>query len=41
MKVNILAVGDVVGNTGLDVLAKKLRGLQRLYNISFTVVNGE
>lgn len=41
MSVNILAVGDVVGNPGLDILAKKLRGLKKLKNISFTVVNGE
>jgi len=41
MSVNILAVGDVVGDAGLDILTDKLRGLQKLKAISFTVVNGE
>ena len=41
MSVNILAVGDVTGSAGLKLLAAKLRGLKRLKNISFTVVNGE
>ena len=41
MMVNILAIGDVAGNAGLDILAEKLRGVKKLYNISFTVVNGE
>lgn len=41
MTVNILAIGDVVGNTGLDVVAKKLRSVQKHYDIAFTVVNGE
>jgi metallophosphoesterase (TIGR00282 family) len=41
MNVNILAVGDVVGAPGLSILAKKLRTIQKLKNISFTVVNGE
>lgn len=41
MNVNILAVGDVVGNSGLDFLAKKLRSIKKLKNIAFTVVNGE
>lgn len=41
MKVNILAVGDVVGNTGLTFLARKLPAIKKLKGISFTVVNGE
>ena len=38
---NILAVGDVVGDGGLDCLSKHLRQLKRLKDIHFTVVNGE
>ena len=38
---NILAVGDVVNESGLRFLKKKLRGLQRLVGADFTVVNGE
>ena len=41
MSINILAVGDVVGENGLSFLDKKLRGLKKLKNIAFTVVNGE
>lgn len=41
MSFNILAVGDVVGNTGLDFISKKLRAVKKQYNIAFTVVNGE
>ena len=41
MIVNIMAVGDVVGSTGIDILSDKLRRLKKHYNISFTVVNGE
>lgn len=41
MSVNILAVGDVAGKCGLDILSRRLRGVQRLENIRFTVVNGE
>lgn len=41
MTVNILAVGDVSGNVGLEILAKKLRPLKKLKNIAFTVINGE
>ncbi|MCI9375136.1 MAG: YmdB family metallophosphoesterase [Oscillibacter sp.] len=37
----ILAVGDVVGEPGLRHLEKNLRPVQKLKNISFTVVNGE
>lgn len=38
---NILAVGDVVGDGGLDCLSKHLRQIKRLKDIHFTVVNGE
>jgi metallophosphoesterase (TIGR00282 family) len=38
---NVLAVGDVVGEAGLDLLRRETRGLQRFYNVGFTVVNGE
>ncbi len=38
---HILAVGDVVGEAGLDHLARSLRPLKRLKDIQFTVVNGE
>ena len=38
---NILAVGDVVNESGMAFLRKKLRGLQRLVGADFTVVNGE
>lgn len=38
---HILAVGDVVGEQGLDHLCRHLRALKRLKDIHFTVVNGE
>ena len=41
MKINILAIGDVCGFVGMEVLAEKLRGVQKLYDVRFTVVNGE
>lgn len=41
MLLNILAVGDIVGEGGQDILARRLRELQRTYQIHFTVVNGE
>ena len=41
MNVNILAVGDIAGNTGLSFLSEKLRGVKRFYDAAFTVVNGE
>jgi len=39
--INILAIGDVTGKGGLDILSRRLRKLQRELNIAFTVVNGE
>ncbi|SHI10688.1 hypothetical protein SAMN02745823_02469 [Sporobacter termitidis DSM 10068] len=41
MTVNILAVGDVNGSVGLELLSKKLRAVKKQKNIAFTVVNGE
>ena len=41
MRYHILAVGDVVMEPGLRHLERHLRPLQKLKNISFTVVNGE
>jgi len=41
MTINVLAIGDVVGKPGMDFLKENLRPLQKLKNISFTVVNGE
>ena len=38
---NILAIGDVVNESGLRFLRKKLLGLQKLTGADFTVVNGE
>ena len=41
MLYRILAVGDVVGQNGVQFLKKHLRAAQKFYNIQFTVVNGE
>ena len=41
MLYHVLAVGDVVSEPGLRQLERHLRPLQKLKNISFTVVNGE
>ncbi len=41
MSVNILAVGDIAGRSGLDMLSRRLRSIVRLENIRFVVVNGE
>ena len=41
MNVNILAIGDVAGQAGLDFLAEKLRGIKKWADVTFTVVNGE
>ncbi len=41
MTVNILAVGDVVGQNGLEFLERELRSLKKARDVSFTVVNGE
>jgi len=41
MQVNILAVGDVVGESGLRFLRENLNGLRKLKRVDFAVVNGE
>ena len=41
MTINILAVGDVTGQAGIDILSDKLRGVKKWGNVAFTVVNGE
>ena len=38
---NILAVGDVVGNIGIQELKKRLKKIKEKYEIDFTIVNGE
>lgn len=38
---NVLFIGDVVGNSGTDLLGEKIYGLKREYGIDFTIVNGE
>ena len=37
----VLAIGDVVGACGVKHLCKSLRGVKKLKDIHFTVVNGE
>ncbi len=41
MILNVLAVGDVVGEGGQEILSRRLRGLQEDTQAHFTVVNGE
>lgn len=41
MQLNILAVGDIVGEPGQAFLSKQLRRLKAEHDIHFTVVNGE
>ena len=41
MTVNILAVGDVCGKSGLDILKSRLHTLRKQYDVDFCVVNGE
>ena len=41
MSVKILAVGDVCGEPGLELLEKRLRAYRRDNGIDFVVVNGE
>ncbi|MDP4108547.1 MAG: TIGR00282 family metallophosphoesterase [Bacillota bacterium] len=38
---NILAIGDIVGKSGLEMLNKHLRALKKLKDISFVIANGE
>lgn len=41
MLLHLLAVGDIVGQGGLEFLSRHLRSLKKLHNVDFTVVNGE
>lgn len=41
MLFRLLAVGDVVGEAGIDYLTAHLRSLKKLKAVDFTVVNGE
>lgn len=41
MLLHVLAVGDVVGQSGVDFLCRHLPALRRLHGVHFTVVNGE
>lgn len=41
MLFRVLAVGDVVSESGLDCLHRHLRSLIKLHQVHFTVVNGE
>ena len=41
MELRVLAVGDVVGEEGVDFLCRRLPGLRRMCGAAFTVVNGE
>ena len=41
MEFRVLAVGDVVGNPGLDRIRRSLRQLKRKYSADFVIVNGE
>ena len=41
MNIHVLAVGDVVGDAGVDFLARHLPTLRRLHDVHFTVVCGE
>ena len=38
---NILAVGDIVGEIGVKELQKRLQKVKQKYNVEFTIVNGE
>ena len=41
MLLNVLAVGDVASEVGLDCLHRHLRALKKQHKVHFTVVNGE
>ena len=38
---NILAVGDIVGSSGVKELQKRLPKVKTEYNVDFVIVNGE
>jgi len=41
MDLKVLAVGDVVGNPGMDRIRRSLRHLKQKYQADFVIVNGE
>ena len=41
MELRVLAVGDIVGEGGQDILRRRLREVQNRLDVHFTVVNGE
>ena len=41
MDFKVLAVGDVVGNPGMDRISRSLRYLKKKHNADFVIVNGE
>ncbi len=41
MIINVLAVGDVVGESGVEYLSRHLRSLKKHHGVHFTVVNEE
>ena len=41
MMIHVLAVGDVVGDAGVDFLRRHLPALRKLHGVQFTVVCGE
>ena len=41
MNIHVLAVGDVVGDAGVDFLRRHLPSLRKLHGVHFTVVCGE
>jgi len=38
---NILAIGDIVGATGVDTFLEKIDSLKEKYSVDFCIVNGE
>ena len=40
MLLNVLAVGDVVGEGGQDILSRRLPGLREKLGVHFAVVKG-
>ena len=41
MEVRILAIGDVVAKSGLELVSRRLRSVKKLTGAEFVVVNGE
>ncbi|MCL2153539.1 MAG: YmdB family metallophosphoesterase [Oscillospiraceae bacterium] len=41
MTANILAIGDITGQVGIDIFSNKFNSIKKWGNIAFTVVNGE